>query len=233
MKLNNRDLYDLLKEKGITRLYHSNTVSTSITFFEQSGLLSRGYIEDRDLFQSFQSSDEIDKKFNVWNDVFLDTVDLHGHFPRQNFYGPISFQFSIELLLSSDYDIWITKDNPTHWNDNMSDCDKYFESVEELKDKWDLFLLHRKMITIRNPESPILFNYLLRCVVDYTIVNRGGFEYFRECAVALKRAVHNTQCKNKLELRKCDKEECYCEHNYLYEVEISDLKRLFLPSDKQ
>lgn len=233
MKLNNRDLYNFLKEKGITQLYHSNTVSTSVTFFEQNGLLSRGYIEDRDLFQSFQSSDEIDKKFNVWNDVFLDTVDLHVHFHRQNNYGPISFQFSIEFLLYNDYDIWITKNNPIYWNDKMSDADKYFESVEELKDKWDLFQLHRKMITIRNPKSPILFNYLLRCVVDDPRVQCEDFHFGKECIIALKKAVLNTQFMNKLKWRRCDKKGCYCERNYLYDVEIPDLKRLFLPSDKQ
>ncbi len=55
------------------------------------------------LFQTPQLSDEIDKVVDVWNDVFFDSQDLHGYFPRQNLYGPVSFKFSIDLILNPEY----------------------------------------------------------------------------------------------------------------------------------
>ena len=99
MKLDNLELHNLYKQKDIHFLYHANSVATAITFIKQGGLLSRGAVESKGLYQTPQSSDAIDQVFNVWNDIFLDTIDLHGYFPRQNLYGPISFQFPIDFLL--------------------------------------------------------------------------------------------------------------------------------------
>ena len=104
MKLDNRKLYELLKDKGVTNLYHANTVATSITFIEEGGLLSREYVENKELYQTLQTSDEIDKLFDVFDDIFLDTTDLHKHFCRQNHYGPVLFQFSLELLLDDEFE---------------------------------------------------------------------------------------------------------------------------------
>ena len=56
MKINNTELHQLFTEKGIHFLFHANTVSTSRTFIEQGGLLSRGAIEQNGLMQTVQSS---------------------------------------------------------------------------------------------------------------------------------------------------------------------------------
>lgn len=82
MRLDNRELHDLLIEKGVTHFYHANTLATSITFIENGGLLSRGDVETNGFFQTPQTSDADDVMFDVWHDVFIDIVDLHGLFPR-------------------------------------------------------------------------------------------------------------------------------------------------------
>src|SRR5690606_6072642 len=113
MKLDNYQLYKFLSEAGISKLYHANTVTTSISFIKADGLLSRGAIESSGLVQTPQKSDWIDKEYNVWNDIFLDTIDLHSYFNRQNYYGPVLFQLSAKFIIEEDYDISITKKNPT------------------------------------------------------------------------------------------------------------------------
>lgn len=229
MKLNNTELYSLFIEKGVTRLFHANTVSTSITFIQQNGLLSRGGVESKGLFQTPQSSDDIDKRFNIWNDVFIDTVDLHGYFPRQNHYGPVSFQFSIDFLLNEDYDVWITKDNPIYWSDAMTDDNKYFVSVAELRSNWDLYQRQKKMVTIRNMAEPILFDYLIEAVVDDPRVKIGERSLFKECVAGIKGAVTiQPSLMNKFRTRECSS--CFCRDNYLNQVSISELKKLFLPN---
>lgn len=70
MKLKNRELYELFEEKGVKNLFHANTVATSITFLEEGGLLSRDWVERNERYQTPQSSDDVDKLFDVFDDVF-------------------------------------------------------------------------------------------------------------------------------------------------------------------
>ncbi|MFP3595208.1 hypothetical protein [Chryseobacterium sp. SIMBA_029] len=115
MKLNNQELYDFFVEKEILALYHANTVGTTITYLQNDGLLSRGAVEDKGLFQTYQKTDAKDKIVDVWNDVFLDTNDLHTYFDRENRYGPILFELDLDLVKDESFEIWITKDNPIRW----------------------------------------------------------------------------------------------------------------------
>lgn len=50
--MTNEEIKSILKEKEVKHLYHANTVATACTFLENGGLLSRGYVEDHDLFQT-------------------------------------------------------------------------------------------------------------------------------------------------------------------------------------
>jgi hypothetical protein len=227
MKLDNKELHAFLISQGINELYHANSVSTAITFINQNGLLSRGAVEEKELIQSSQSSDGSDKIHNVWNDVFVDTVDLHSYFNRQNYYGPVLFKISIDFLLESDFDIWVTKDNPQDWSDALSDEEKYFVSVTELEEKWDDFQRQKKMVTIRDMHDAILFDYLNGVVVDNPNVSIGDKIVFNESVKALKKAIgSNNLLKNKVSTRNCSN--CFCKSNYLNQVHVNDIKRLFL-----
>lgn len=44
MELDPREIYEVLKRQNILFLYHANTVSTSCTYIEQDGLVSRGAV---------------------------------------------------------------------------------------------------------------------------------------------------------------------------------------------
>ena len=229
MKLDNQELHTLLNDKGIYHLYHANTVSTTSTFIKEGGLLSRGAVEAKGLYQTPQSSDSIDKLFNVWDDVFLDTVDLHKYFNRQNYYGPVVFKISTDFLLKENSEIWVTKDNPINWNQNMTDSQKYFCSVEELKQNWDKFQRQRKMTTIKNTNTPILLDYIVEVIVDDPGVKltEEGIIVFNETVAHLKKSLEiNPQLKNKFSTRNCSG--CFCRTNYLTQLSAPELKKLFL-----
>lgn len=232
MRLNNQDLYDFFIEKEILVLYHANTVKTSLTYFQQNGLLSRGAVEKLGLIQTEQSSDEADQVLNVWNDVFLDSTDLHTLFGRQNYYGPILFEFDISLIQDLNYEVWITKDNPIYWETDSTNESKYFQNVEELRVEWDNYQRQKKMVTIRNNSTPILFNHIRRVIVDDPRVkipdgNGSHIHLFNEAVQLIK---HNIpikhQLKGKFITRKCTN--CWCRDNYLKQIVPNELKRLFL-----
>ncbi len=231
MKLNNTDLYNFFVEKEILALYHANTVGTSITYFQQQGLMSRSLVEDHRLFQTPQSSDNIDKVLGVWSDIFLDTADLHSFFGRENHYGPILFELDRDLVKDPNFEIWITKNNPIYWSSDTSIEDRYFQSVEELRELWGTIGRQRKMVTIKNTKSPILFNYIRRIIVDdpkVEINENGQKNYVFNTAVnKIKEIINDSHpLKGKFSTRVCSN--CWCTSNYLNQRSPSDLKRLFL-----
>lgn len=230
MRLDNSELYNLLQSKNILSFYHANTVSTSITYLEQRGLLSREFIERNGLYQTPQDSDKKDKELGVFNDIFLDSTDLHTYFSRQNLYGPVSFKISIEFLKTEDYEIWVTKNNPIYWTTTMSDFAKYFVSVKELKDLWDSYQRQRKMITIKNSNNPILFDYVEEIIVDDPQTRVGEKVYFNEAVKSLSAArVYEPRLKNKFRTRTCTGS-CFCKSNYRYQHNEAKLNKLFLPA---
>lgn len=232
MRLNNEELYNFFIEKEILALYHANTVGTSITYLRNGGLMSRGFVENSGLFQTPQSSDNIDKVLDVWNDIFIDTTDLHSFFSRENYYGPILFELDRELIIDEKFEIWITKNNPIYWNSNTTLEDRYFQNVDELKALWNTIERQRKMITIRNNASPILFDYVRRVIVDdpKVSINEGGntIHVFNTAINKIKEIIHDQHpLKGKFTTRLC--KNCWCISNYLTQRSPTDIKRLFLP----
>lgn len=232
MRLNNLELYNFIVEKEILALYHANTVSTSITYFQNNGLMSRGAVEKHRLLQTLQSSDAADKVLNVWNDVFIDTSDLHTFFGRENHYGPILFELDRELIKNEEFEIWITKNNPIYWQKEFTDEERYFVSVDELREKWDTIERQRKMITIRNNSNPILFDYVRKVIVDdpRRKLNEGDESeviVFNEAQNRIKEIiVDGHPLKGKFTTRICNY--CWCITNYHCQRSENEIKRLFL-----
>jgi hypothetical protein len=229
MKLNNIEIYEFLVANGITHLHHANSLATSITFIRSQGLLSRGFVESQNLFQTRQLSDDDDKKHDVWNDIFFDSLDLHGHFPRQNLYGPILFKFKIDLLLNENIQVYITKDNPMFWDERTKSEDKYFLDMDDIKANWNKYELHRKMITIRFQDKPVDFEHLERIIIDDpNVIIYGKTELFRETINALnKELIKYPQLQKLVEVRNCSTN-CFCKTNYLNQYNATKLGKFFL-----
>ncbi|GGC89329.1 hypothetical protein [Halopseudomonas salina] len=229
MRLNNLGLYELFLEKGISSLFHANTIATSLTYIAKNGLLSRKYVEEKGLYQTPQESDNIDKKHDVFDDIFLDTVDLHRHFGRQNHYGPSLFRLDLDLLLDEELQVWVTKNNPVYWSGLTDNAQKYFGDVEELALEWDKYERHRKMVTIRRLGRPLSFDYLRDITVDDprlsidTNLNLG-----QESLKAMNEAVQTWglgRCP--VIARECGS--CFCSENYARQVGIPELIQKFIP----
>lgn len=168
--LSAKALYAIFKEKGVENLYHANTVQTSLTFIDKRALLSRAYVANNGLIQTPQKSDNEDKVYNVWDDVFLDGIDLHNKYSRANKYGPILFVLKIDLLTSQYIsEVLIPKNNPWYWKPNENWDDRYYSNIEDVKRDYltGKSLDSRIMFTFRSPETTIKLNkYLKHIIID-------------------------------------------------------------------
>lgn len=99
--MNGQEMHGALAQHGVTHLHHANTVATSCTFLRSSRLASRGWVDYYRLPQTPQLSDDLDKQFGIWNDVFMDGVDIHRRGRTRNFYGPRTLRVSIGYPASS------------------------------------------------------------------------------------------------------------------------------------
>ncbi|TJZ82026.1 hypothetical protein [Paracoccus hibiscisoli] len=234
MKLVNAELHEVLSAKKVTHLFHANTVATSTSFILAGGLLSRGDVERRNIFQTPQSSDEDDKKFDVWNDIFLDAEDLHKKFQRQNKYGPVLFKFRIDFLLQGDLDVWVTKSNPIYWREGQSSNDRYFKDTSELMKAWDEPGSQQRMFTIRKPGGPVLFPYLDEITIDYFDGNVYGEQGLHAGTIAVHSLFAATESfrslRSLVKTRECTPN-CYCVKNIKNELSNLERARLFCPRD--
>ena len=209
--MNNAQLKKFLRDRNVLYLYHANTVVTSCTFFENGGLLSRGVVEDRGLFQTPQETDERDKQVDVFYDLFFDSIDIHRRKRNLNHYGPVMFVYSIDLIDSLPEDsIRITKDNPIRWHSGMTEEEKYFLSEDELKigfAKGD-FTQH---FTIRHQMEPLSFKYLRKIVLDDPGVE--DTRYFENAHQHLQKLIEQYAPTISLEVRQCPPE-CGCQEQY-------------------
>jgi hypothetical protein len=155
------EVFGVLNAIGATHLHHANSVTTSCTFLEQGGLASRGFVECHGLSQTPQYSDGDDKKYGIWDRIFLDYVDIHyrgGRVKGPNQYGPALFVLDLGFLagLPAGFEVLVTKKNPVNWRDNEPDSERWFEGVGELAAgiKFGEF---GKMLVIKTPSGRLEF----------------------------------------------------------------------------
>jgi hypothetical protein len=158
-----KDVYDILVQLHVPKpdLHHANTVTTSCTFLENGALLSRGYVETHRLEQTPQASDAIDKKYGIWDAVFLDHVDIHFRAGRKkgpNQYGPVLFVLDLDVLLHlpTGTDVRVTRTNPVHWTDKQKDEERWYADADELR-KSIGYGDFDKMLVIQTPDGKIDF----------------------------------------------------------------------------
>ncbi len=166
--INSEDLLNLLIKKGVKYFYHANTMITSLTFIKQGALLSRGYVETNKLAQTAQTSDALDKEFDVWDTVFLDGTDLHKKFGSRNKYGPILFLLDLDILKNENFKyIKVTETNPSYWRTAIT---KYSNSIDDINKKYltgNKLQDGRTMFLFTKPEKEIsLEKYCKQIIID-------------------------------------------------------------------
>lgn len=164
--MTNEEIKQVLIDKGVSHLYHANTVGTAATFLQNGGLISRGDVEDRGLYQTRQVTDESDKGFEIYYDIFFDSVDIHERANNLNNYGPVTFVYSLDLIDKLPRNsIKITKTNPIYWSRSMSEEEKYFTELDELERNYKKgdFGQH---LTIVDQHYPLPFTHLKKIILD-------------------------------------------------------------------
>ena len=115
----------------------------------------------------------------------------------------------------------------------MSDEEKYYMTVSEYTSEFDKNMKNRtiqaKMFTIHDTSKRIPFKkYLVEVILDNPAVKIKGKELFPIAKEALVSAIGKAGFDmNILKVRKCIN--CYCRDNYLKQVPIAELEKLFLP----
>ncbi len=166
LNMTNQQIKHILRGKGVESLYHANTVGTSVTFLENGGLLSRGAVESAGLYQTSQQTDDKDRVLGVFYDIFFDSVDIHSRARKRNDYGPVTFEYSLNLIDSlPENSVKITKENPIYWSEDMPEEERYFMNETELEAEYFKgdFKQH---FTITQQMRPLPFTYLNRIILD-------------------------------------------------------------------
>lgn len=202
-----QEVYDVAQKKGMSHFFHANTLATSVSLLKLNSLASRGHVENFGLAQTGQYTDDLDKNLGVWNDVFLDTVDIHRRASRRNHYGPVLFVFDSKVILSAS-DVRITKTNPSKWQVNTPVEQRYFTSIAELDAGWHAGNFDQ-MITLQAPNGaiPLDRNFLSVIIDDPATGDTPSKDY-----IAAEEAISKLTDRT-ITRRQCSSW-CKCKENY-------------------
>lgn len=214
MDIPSKHVFEALKEKGIETIHHANSVITACQFLRSRSLLSRGTVERMGIKQTPQASDAIDKRYGIWFDVFVDSVDIHNRASRSNVYGPVLFVFDSSIIEKTYTGrIWVTKTNPTKWADK-TDKQRWFQDKNDLdenlvKGRFD------QMIVLRHCGGELPFkNYLQKIIIDDPQQQTDdGIDLYSMSVGALRLAMSDSGLDIPIEKRTC-KPNCQCLDGY-------------------
>jgi hypothetical protein len=228
MELNAKDVFDVLVEKNIESLNHANSVITTCQFLRYGSLISRGVIERKKWRQTAQNSDEIDKEFSVWNDVFVDSVDIHERASRANIYGPVLIKIKPSILVNQyTGNLWITKSNPTKWHGTSVE-ERWFQSIEDFRGNFSKGTFDQ-MIVFRHSggELPIK-NYVQSILLDDPKIETSlEYDVFSLAFGALRSALEEGDMNDiKINKRKCD---AFCHCGQHYNSDLHHMARMYAP----
>lgn len=216
-----QEVYEILSARGVKHLHHANSVRTSISLLRLGGLASRQRVEQEHLPQTAQYTDHIDRQYGIWGNVFVDTVDIHARISNLNQYGPVLFTINTRALidLPSTSQVLITKSNPSKWNQNQIEAQRYFLNAAELEKGFSVGTFDQ-MLTISTKDGIIPFgSHLQSITLDDPISrdrdrdrDRDSLE-FSKAAHALNYAASTNGIQVKVTKRAC-KQPCKCITNY-------------------
>lgn len=210
MHIPSKHVFEALSEKGVERLHHANSVATACQFLRSKSLLSRGTVERIGITQTPQASDEIDRRYSVWFDVFMDSVDIHQRAKRANIYGPVLFEFDISLLDKNGTGrLWLTKLNPTKWS-GKPETKRWFQDKKDIEENFILGQFDQ-MLVARHCGGELPFgNHLIKIILDDpNHEDNDGIDTYSMAVGALRLAMQDAGLDIPIERRSC-KKDCKC-----------------------
>ena len=222
MHIPSSHVFDALSEKGVTELHHANSVATACQFIRAGSLLSRGTVERLGVVQTSQASDEVDRRYSIWFDVFLDSVDIHKRASRANVYGPVLFVFDIDIINANGTGrIWVTKLNPTKWA-GKQDSQRWFQNKNDLEQN---FVKGRfdQMLVLRHCGGALPFGKHLKEIIldDPQRKTKSDVDFYSMAVGALRLAMQDAKIDVPISRRKCANG-CACEEDW-----VDDDEKLF------
>ena len=210
MHIPSAHVYKTLRDKGVELLYHANSVVTACQFIRSKSLLSRGTIDRMGITQSPQKSDESDRRYSIWFDVFMDSVDIHCRARRANVYGPVLFIFDLKLIDKNGTGrLWVTKLNPTKWA-KKSDEQRWFQNREEIEEKFVVGEFDQ-MLVARHCGGALPFGRHLKKILldDPARQTKDGIDIYSMAVGALRLAMGDANIDVPIERRVC-RTGCQC-----------------------
>lgn len=209
-----QEVYNVLIGKRVTHLYHANSVKTSLSQIRCGGLASRQLVESHGLPQTNQISDNDDKRYGIWGDIFLDTVDIHSRMSNRNHYGPVLFVLKVEILLSipTSSRVLVAKYNPTKWADLKDDAAKYFMSADELEAGIRIGNFDHMLVIKTNSGTIPFSNYLDYILLDEPKLIDGTSPEFDAAFHAIHVQASSQGLSIDIERRTCPS--CNCLNGY-------------------
>lgn len=217
MDLPSKKVFDILLDKGVEKLYHANSVLTSCHFLRDGYLSSRGTVASYGVPQTSQSSDSADRKFSVWFDVFVDSVDIHKRASSRNHYGPVLFILDVKKLRKEHTGrIWVTRRNPIYWS-GLSADERWFQNADDLKSTFDVNKFE-EMIVFRHCGGRLPIKAALESVVlDDPKIGTSKTDFFSFAKGALRLAMTEGSFSVPIDRRDCGPS-CGCADEYTKDV---------------
>jgi len=228
LEIASKRVYEVLQEKGVETIYHANSVITACQFLRTGSLMSRGTIERKGLYQTPQKSDQTDKQYGIWFDVFADSADIHARAKRANVYGPVLFVIDSELIKNTyTGKMWATKLNSTKWDGTPYE-QRWFVSADEFEKN---FVRGRfdQMIVFRHCDGELPFKkYLKEIILDdpQLSTSKSKVDYYSMAYGALRLAITEDGIDVKIKKRKCP-DNCSCLEYYQSDSDKSEA--MFFP----
>ncbi len=211
MDIPSKPVFEVLKEKGVNELHHANSVATACQFIRSRSLMSRGTVERLGVTQTPQASDDIDKRYGVWFDVFMDSVDIHHRARRANVYGPVLFVVDTRIIERTYTGrLWVTKLNPTNWA-GKSDRQRWFQGKKDLEQNF-VGGSFEQTIVARHCGGELPFKTYLKKIIldDPNRQTEDGVDFYSMAVGALRLAMENAGLDVPIERRQC-RTRCQCE----------------------
>jgi len=228
MEMKAEDLYEVLKTKGIDSLNHANSVLTSCQFLRSGALISRGTIEKKKWRQTQQKSDVLDKDFGIWNDIFVDSVDIHDRAKCANSYGPVLIKIDSSILKNGHVgNVWVTKSNPIYW-DHKSVEGRWFQSIDEFAKEFieETFC---QMIVFRNYGDKLpIKKYVKEILLDNPVFERKlKYDPYSLAYGALRYSLEEGGIEGVPIQKRICKSSCTCTEDY--NDDLKGMARMYAP----
>lgn len=230
MEIDNNQLYNFLKFNGLKYLYYTTNVLTTNELIKVGGFISIKKANDLKLSYSEYHKKSFYQKFDIYEDIFFNSFDYHNFYLRPNYFGNVSFQVSIEILIDeATPPIAITKNNPLYWNKSIKNM--YYKDMDEyIKDFYkginNIELYQQMCYVFKNCKDIIPFEpYLKSIIVDNPKFKVKKRDIFKISFKELRKTIKESNSKINLVERTCSNR-CICKISY-QDMEEDKLLQLY------